>query len=93
MVRVEAFSKMRAMLRPVRRLALAPGTLVLAKAGGEVDEVEKLLVGEIGLLQEVAPAQVHHGSIFSGHKVVVMAGIITELDRPTWASTRRDSAP
>ena len=71
---------MRAMLRPVRRLALAPGALVLAQPRGEVDEVEKLLFGEVGLLQEVAPAQVRHGYIFSGHKVVMMGGITPELD-------------
>lgn len=56
---------------------LAPGTLVLAQAGAEVHEVEELVPGEIGLFQQVASAQVCHGSILvrpSCNRGLLLAG-------------------
>jgi len=44
-------------------LALVPGTLVLAEASSEVNEVEEFLPGEVGLLQQIASVQFRHGSI------------------------------
>jgi hypothetical protein len=50
-VRVEVFSKMRAMLRPSFVMLFAV-PLGVTQLGGEVDEGEKLVLGEVDLLQK-----------------------------------------
>ena len=62
-VRVEAFSKMRAILRPVRRWRSCPARLSARRRAREVHEIEELLPGEVGLLQKISSEQIRHGSI------------------------------
>ena len=58
-MRVEAFSKMRAMLRPAIRWRSVPARFSWRSCAGQVDEGEELLLGEVDLLQEASSVQVH----------------------------------
>lgn len=56
-MRVEVFSKMRAMFLPVKSLHLAAGLLVLLELGSELEQRAPLLGREVELLEEVAVVQ------------------------------------